>query len=528
MSKSRPEQAAPSPDQGEDRRWDAVIVGAGMGGGAAGYILARAGLSVLFLEKGHARFVPEDRGLATTPEERLAGGQWPDTVVAEIDGRIAELHAPLGCGVGGSTIIYAAALERFHRSDTESTDALPHPAGDWPIDWSELEPYYAHAERLLGVAGRTSGALHPADHLLFEALRRNGLHPRRLQLGTSRVPDCRGCGGHKCARRCKSDAQRIFVEPAMAHGAIVLSDAEVERIEAGPTAVERVFYRREGVLHAASTRTVILAAGAYRTPALLLASRNMSWPQGLANSRDQVGRNLMFHANEWLAVWPKGAAGRTSGCKTLALDDLWAVDGTRLGGVQATGLSAGYGAILQYLTARFDRGPLRRLRWLRQACKPLARIAAALLGRAAMLVMIVQDYPERENRILFDEAQPGRIRFRYRIPAELRARTALARRHLRHAFRGTPAISLNSGVELNLGHPCGTCRFGDDPRTSVVDASCRAHGLENLYVVDASFMRSSGGTNPSLTIAANALRVGEIVAQRLGACALANWMEAVT
>ena len=118
--------------------------------------------------------------------------------------------------------------------------------------------------------------------------------------------------------------------------------------------------------------------------------------------------------------------------------------------------------------------------------------------------------------MLADPRAPNGMRFEYRYPDELRARVARFRSRVAHALRPHRTFVLSGDNNLNFGHVCGTCRFGDDPATSVLDRDNRAHGLANLYVVDASFLPSSGGTNPSLTIAANALRVAGAVHARLG------------
>ena len=252
----------------------------------------------------------------------------------------------------------------------------------------------------------------------------------------------------------------------------------------------------------------------------MLASTSDAWPDGLGNENGLVGRNLMFHSSDWFAVWPKRRGSPSGFRKAIALRDLYMVDGKRLGSVQSTGLSAGYGNVLVYLYRWFDLSRFRRLRLVRPLLRIPAKIAALLFGNATIFAMIMEDVASPENRLLHDPDHPGRIRFRYNVSADMKQRTAFARRVVALRLKGFRKFWLQPDVMVDLGHPTGTCRFGSEPNTSVLDPDCRVHGLENLYVVDGSFMPSSGGANPSLTIAANALRVGEAIGRRLRTPAL--------
>jgi choline dehydrogenase-like flavoprotein len=232
---------------------------------------------------------------------------------------------------------------------------------DWPIEWQELCRYYAMAERLFRVAGtRDPLAKEPAtlrlppppsgvDAVLMCAFMDRGLHPYRLHVGIAYGPGCGECGGKVCPVRCKSDARVICLDPAVAqHGATLLCDAQVVRIDADATHATGVRYTRQGRETVARGRIVILSAGAYRSPALLLRSTGPDWPMGLANRNDQVGRNLMFHANEWFALWSPHRAATTGPRKTIGLRDLYTHRGMRLGSIQSTGLSAHAGNIETY------------------------------------------------------------------------------------------------------------------------------------------------------------------------------------
>lgn len=524
-------EAAAAIDDGE-RVWDIVVVGTGMGGGALGFALAAGGRSVLFLERGVSELAAPEPGEVEVeaPARRLALGYWPERVRMIVDGRSTDRHAALGCAVGGSTRLYAAALERFDRGDLEPDAASPHPAGPWPIRYDMLAPYYARAEELLGVKGTRDPlgdpeaperprppAAAPVDGVLLRDFARAGLHPYRLHVGIAYLPGCAECIGKICRTGCKSDAASRFVQPAVAGGATLRTGCEVLRVESDGVRATGVLYRHEGRLARARGRVIALAAGTLRSPALLLASAGDDHPHGLANSSGMVGRNLMFHASDWVAIWPSRKAPAHGPRKTISLRDFYRVDGARLGAFQSVGVTAGYGNILVFLYGWFDRGPFGWLRPLRPLLRIPAKIAARLFGTATIFALILEDMPYPDNRVELDPARPDGIVVRYRIREELAERAKLARRTIRARLPANRKFWVSAEIGIDDGHPCGTCRFGDDPATSVLDANCQAHDVADLYVVDGSFMPSSAGANPSLTIAANALRVAAAIDARLGA-----------
>lgn len=511
--------------------WDVIIVGTGMGGATIGYSLAKQGLAVLMLEKGLGQFDPSGEVAPEGAEDRLRQGHWPDRVLSEIDGAKAEPFIPLGCGVGGSTLLFGAALERFDRSDFQSVDGREHPTGGWPINYDDFRPWYEAAEALYNVHGtrdplgepipsfmKRPGAASIQDQLFMQDLALAGLHPYRLHVGMEFRPDCKECIGKICLLKCKSDAKTICLDPAIArYNAVVLSEFEVTKLEADRTRVTAVQGSWKGEAVALRGRTVILSAGTFRSAALMLMSKSEAWPDGLGNSNGLVGRNLMFHSSDWFAVWPR-RKGSTSGYrKTIGFRDLYSVDGQRLGSVQSTGLSAGYWLVLLFLRNWFDRSAFRRLRFIRSFLRIPAKIGSVIFGQATIFAMIMEDIADAENGLALEAEQPNRIRFIYQVSAEMKQRTAMAREAVRLRLAGFFKCWLQPNVMVDLGHPTGTCRFGTDPSTSVLDISCRVHGLNNLYVVDGSFMPTSGGTNPSLTIAANALRVGDSIGAALRA-----------
>jgi choline dehydrogenase-like flavoprotein len=516
-----------------DTLWDVIVIGAGLGGGLAGRRLAEAGLRVLFVEKGPRGHRTERQGLdpaMADPVARRVRGYWPGPVRARIDGRASEFFAPLGSGVGGSSVYYAATLERPERHDLEPTEGRPHPTGGWPVGHDAMRPWYERAERLLHVCGEADPLssepaapladpppLSGVDGALMQSLRATGLHPYRAHSAIRYLEGCAHCLGRKCPRACKMDGRSAGVEPALATGRAALLDAcEVRRLVGTAGRVGHAEVAREGEVFALRARHFVLAGGALGSPRLLLASASEAWPAGCANASGLVGRNLMFHLNEMFALWPPRGAPDDGPGKAISLRDFYHLDGQRLGTVQSMGVAAGYGEIVHMLNAMFDRSALRRMRALRHLTRLPAAVAAAVLGRAQVFVGLLEDMGYPGNRVTWDARAPEAIDISYTLHPELHARRRAFRRAIRARLRQQRSLFLTRAPELNFGHPCGTLRFGDDPATSVLDADCRAHGIDNLHVADASFMPSSTGVNPGLTIAANALRVADGIARRMG------------
>jgi hypothetical protein len=193
--------------------------------------------------------------------------------------------------------------------------------------------------------------------------------------------------------------------------------------------------------------------------------------------------------------------------KSISFHDFYQVGGQRYGSVQSTGFELGYGGLLVHLYDRFDHGRLRKLGIVRPLLRIPAAAATKMLGPGTIFVCIIEDLPYPENRVVIDDNEADGVLIKYTIKQELRDRTARLRELLAERLKDRRLVFLSRDVELNFGHPCGTCVMSNNPSTGVVDRDCRAHGISNLFIADASFMPTSAATNPSLTIAANALRV---------------------
>lgn len=524
--------------EGLDRLWDTLVVGTGIGGATIGHALARAGHEVLFCELGDRGETPlrgeypemtggARRAARGTPDRALlaAGGRCTDTIVDRSAPRERAFTPFIGQGPGGSSALYGMAMERFAPSDFEpgrfrAGAADAEVVERWPVTLDELRPYYEQAEALYGVHGDADPLaaqpprlpapppLSTAGAEFSDFLRSRGLHPYRLPAACDYRPGCGSCQSLLCRHGCKRDAENACLEPALReHGATLLAGCRVlELLVEGrrATGVRALLGGRVVDLRA---RRVILAAGALQSPLILLRSAGGA---GLGNGSGLVGRCLMRHLIDLYLVRPaRGGEPFDNRRKEIACNDFY-VDGDRkLGTLQSFGRLPPAPMLLGSLAS-----DLRASRW-GWAAPALALAAPAMLPVLhdlsegwITLATIAEDLPYAANRVQPDARDPGRVLLEYRLQPEAHERMRRLRGLVGQALRGRRWRRLDQVANnQRIAHVCGTCRFGDDPRRSVLDRDNRVHELDNVHVVDSSFFPSSGGTNPSLTIAANALRV---------------------
>lgn len=488
--------------------YDVVIVGSGAGGGAAAMALARAGQRVLVVER--SAIGPEQ--MHHQDEHRLLverEASFPEGL--EINGR---RQRPLvGSTLGGSTSLYGAALVRPAAIDFEPGRSYGQRLGPaqqrWPIDYRSLEPYYRRAEDLYQVAGdaaaqasplaarsaaypRALPPLEPINAHIAGRLSRGGLRPHRLPLAIDfdRCRRCPTCPGYYCPHGARRGSWSATVEPALASGAEVWRGATAERlIHRGGSGQALVVRREQGAVEIKADRFLI-AASATQTPALLLRS-------ALPDRSGQLGRNLMMHLGVLgVALFARQTGAATRLTKQLGWSD-WYL-GTRqiphkLGYVQAIPIPGPQ-------TMRAKAGGLLPL--------PLAR---ALLARNATFALTIEDLPRPSNRVTLDADGRARLTHAFdpydlergRVGARLLART------LRKAHPLFVMTAVGARETGHLAHQVGTARMADDPRDGVVDRHGRVHGTDNIFVVDGSWLPTSLGVGPALTIVANALRVAD-------------------
>ena len=505
------------------KEWDVVIVGTGMGGATLGQALAKTGLSVLFLEKGTAMEAEIHEPDAATPAERLVQGLWPNPVTQCFpDGHRERFFAAVGCSLGGSTIRYGAALERMAPSDFESLQTPHQNLPPWPVSYDEFLPFYEAAEALFGLATIADGAvderLSEWDKALMAAMRQNGLRPERQRVAMRYDDACQECVGKLCLRQCKAEARSVCLQDALRRpNCRILAQCDVQTLEADAERVRCIRALHRGQPIEVRGRIVVLAAGAFHSPQVLLRSQNQYWPNGLANRSDQVGRNLMFHGSDLYALWAPTRFNRQGRQrKSISVRDFYATAGRRLGYIQSMGMDAGRGNIAGFLKDVLRRRGLHHEALLSLLVQLPSRVASWALGDASIFAALIEDDPDPNNRIVLDPKEPNGASFSYHITDDLRQRADALRESFARHVKPWRLMRLTPSLTMNYGHPCGTCRFGDDPATSVLDRNNRTHDVGNLYVVDASFMPRSGAINPSLTIAANALRGASQITHSLG------------
>lgn len=505
--------------------YDVIIIGSGAGGGTLLSLLAPSGKRVLVLERGE--FLPRERenwsSRAVFLEDRY------HTSEVWLDKHEKDLHPQTGYWVGGNTKVYGAALFRLRAKDFDEfhlADGSLSPA--WPISYADLEPYYARAEALYSVHGRAGDdpteafrsapfphppvSDEPRIAELRGALRAQGLRPFFMPLAIrldeknrrdSPCIRCATCDGFPCLVDAKGDADLSCVRPALDHANVTLrTSAKVIRLETSASGREItgvVYETPEGEV-TAQAHVVVLSAGAVNSAALLLASANEAHPEGLANASGLVGRNFLKHHSAVMVAMGK-SANPTIFQKTLAVNDFY-------WGEPDFPHPMGHAQLL----GKTDANML-------SAHAPVPAPDVALHAMATHSLdwwLMSEDPPVPENRVRFVN---GRIVLEW----EPRATEGFDRLVTRWKEvlkttekSGEHTVHLRQVVPLaGVGHQAGTCRFGTDPASSVLDVNCRAHGIDNLYVVDGSFFPSSGAVNPSLTIMANALRVGEHLFERL-------------
>jgi choline dehydrogenase-like flavoprotein len=509
--------------------YDIIIIGTGAGGGTLLRKLAPSGKKILVLERGG--FVK--RGLENWDSRKVNVEGHYNTKETWYDRDGKPLHPHTNYNVGGNTKFYGAALFRMREQDFGELRHFDGISPAWPISYAELEPFYAQAEAMYHVHGTrgedptepwaSSPFPHPAvshetriGHLA-EDLASLGCNPFHVPLGImldegdprSKCIRCATCDGFPCLVNAKSDSQVCGVEPALGYENVtLLTNAFVRRLEtdAGGRRVTSVVTEIGGATERFSADTVVVSAGAINSAALLLRSANDAHPNGLANSSDQVGRNYMGHVNSVMLAVSK-CPNPTVFQKTLGVNDFYFGDDdfpypmghiSFVGKLDGVTLSAGAPAVAPGFTLD-------------------------LMAKHSLdFWLTTEDLPRPENRVTLNRDGdivlnyvPNNLEPHKRLQAKLKDLMKRQRKcdhHGHECHQGLFARNLFLAEQIPLAgvaHQNGTLRFGDDPATSVLNRDCRAHDVDNLYVVDGSFFPSSSAVNPALTIMANALRVGD-------------------
>jgi choline dehydrogenase-like flavoprotein len=512
--------------------YDVIIVGTGAGGGTLARHLAPSGKRILLLERGDWLPREPQNWLA---EDVFVDGRYvsPDTWY---DGSGQAFQPQVHYYVGGATKLYGAALYRLREKDFGELQHHEGLSPAWPITYDELEPYYAKAEQLYHVHGargedptepHASGPYpypavshEPRIQQLADALEKAGYHPFHAPCGVllneqnmaySTCVRCANCDGFPCPLHAKADAEVLGVRPALEHDNVtLLRNAKAVKLETNPAgnALSSVVVEHDGSTEKFAADIIVVACGAANTAKLLLLSANDKHPNGLANGSDQVGRNFMFHDSVAVLALSR-EENPTVFQKTLGLNDFYFGDDEfeyPMGNIQMVGKSQ----------APMFRGekPLETKLAPEWSLERVAR-------HAIDFWLSTEDLPSRDNRVSVNGN--GELKLSYtetnavakeKLYEKLRSLLGpldLNPGHLIHRF----TYLKNEIPVAGCAHQAGTCRFGDDPKTSALNVDCRAHELDNLYVVDTSVFPSIGAVNPALTAMANSLRVGDHLLERL-------------
>jgi len=526
---------------------DFVIVGSGAAGGVMAHELARSGFSVVVLEQGPwltEKDFSHDSEIYVPPEKRV--GYNPPTTQRANESEKAQPgnHVSYGRLVGGGTVHFTANYWRQPEIEFEQATRLGVPEGssmaDWPIRYRDLEPYYTKVEWEIGVSGKAGNPFEPwrskgyplpplpikSEGVLCErGATKLGWHAwpapmailSRPYRGRAACVACGLCGGYGCEMRAKSSTLVAMIPGAVATMRCeIRPNSCVRKVETGPNGrVTGLTYfdsnKREVFQRA---KAVVLSANGVETPRLLLLSASGAFPDGLANSSGQVGRNLMNNPGAGSTALFEHEVNGWKGvqCSRVVWDFLDPPKGLGLyGGGGIDMRKAGIGRS----GGSWPGEPTWGREWKRRA-RTYACNGASTNSHQSML-------PVASNRIDLDPE----IRDAWGLPVsritstdhplDLRLRQFFAdrARELLEAA-GPVKISDPQVVRPRPGggeHLLGTCRMGKDPRTSVINADHRAHDVPNLFLVDGSSMVTSGRGQPTMTIQALAFRAADRIAQ---------------
>lgn len=504
--------------------YDYIIIGTGAGGSTLAYKLAPSGKSILILERGD--FLPKERE-NWDPEAVFAKGRYlaKETWYDKED---QPFQPFTHYWVGGNTKMYGSALLRLREKDFEQITHQGGTSPAWPLTYQDFEPYYSEAEQLYSVHGERGWdpteppaskdypfpalAHEPRMQQLFDDFQRQGCHPSPIPIAVRLPQDdphqssdqvLSLFDGYPDPTEAKADAQVVALREALKHENVTLKTGQmVQRLltdESGKVVNGVVVHTEEGE-QVYQGNTVLVACGAINSAALLLRSKSEQHPQGLANSSGMVGRHLMLHNNGTVVAISK-TPNPSIFQKSLMVTDFY--HGSEeweypMGAIQMMGKT----------------DPTTLKDELKELNPDEEFDLEDVSAHSIDFFLTAEDLPDPENRVLVRE--DGAIKLQY-TPNNLEAYQRLRQKLLdmmdglgcqEGYAKDTAYVGFKLGIS-GVSHQNGTCRFGTDPKTSVLDLNCKAHDLDNLYVVDASFFPSAGAVNPSLTIIANALRIGE-------------------
>lgn len=508
-----------------------LIIGSGFGGAFAAHTLAKAGRDVLIVERG--RWVARDDScwdeVRLHLENPLYRGHVP-VIINQKEGKIDEYWPD--DTVGGMSTFYGAAAFRMREEDFLGAPAIDADSRDsstkWPVEYRDLAPFYDEAEKLQYVAGKMGDditgppramdfpqeapELSEPSRRIYDAAKKLGLHPFHIPMainfrgdcGKGKCVLCHTCDHYLCKVEAKNDLSVVVLPEALAAGAELLDDTRVVKINLsrGKAISAQMVDQKTGNRFEIKAKYIVLACGALNSPHLLLAS-------GIdreSASGELIGRFLMRHANGVVS----GLSAKMTNPENVFHKQVAIID-YYFGDPEKKKKPHGNWGLIQEIHTP-GKGVMK-------ANVPfgLKNIAAFMSNFLLNLLCIAEDMPQYSNRVYIDISSKDafgmpalRVYHRY-TRRDLEARNALygVAKRILIAAGALPVYCFHIDT---FSHAIGTCRFGNDPASSVLDPECRVWGIKNLFVVDGSFMPSGGSVNPSLTIAANSLRVAKILA----------------
>lgn len=489
---------------------DIVIIGSGMGGASVAAGLAPTGARITILERGHQ--IPD------TAPARDPWRIYTNSAFRSKETWLDETGKPFEPGnyynVGGNTKLYGAVLIRYRQEDFGELEHFDGISPAWPFAYEELAPWYERAEQLFKVRGdHTSDKTEPPHDSSYPfppvpdepaiadvraRLTKAGVSPFTLPLGvdidTWLKAGKTGWDGYPDLRCGKMDAETCALAEALSHENVsLLTGAHVQYLSCDPEThrISEVTFEKDGEVHTLKAGTFILCAGAVQSAALLLKS-------GLANSSDYVGRCFMNHnATAVIGIDPRFQNDAVYQ-KTFGLNDWYLDDGETgkpLGNVQLLGR-----VTPDILKIQVPSLPMLAARWIS--------------NHAIDMYLISEDLPDPESRVVLNGDQIELIWRRSNMTAHHKL---LAKTKATLKAAGFPLVLSRLFDGRVPSHQCGTVRMGLDPKTSVLDPTCRTWDHPNLYVTDAGALPTSAAVNPSLTVAALALRTANTIQKELGA-----------
>lgn len=556
-------------------KFDVCVIGSGAGAGPIIHELSLAGLQVLVLEKGpffKTEHFTKDEMVATrrsvyTPNlknerhvlvKKLKNGSWKEESTYNTGKSFWN-----GSAVGGSSNFMSAYFHRLKPIDfkllTEFGPVEGANVSDWPISYEELEPYYAKTENLVGVSGKveqhqfqeprsTPDFPYPP---LAENVFSSWLDDSAKQLGYEIFPTPRGiisqkkddrkacfysnyCGSYGCSSDAKGSSRAALINDALKTGnCTIIADAKVYHLETnGRGKITAAHYYKNNQKLNVTASTFVIAAQAIETSRLLLMSKNVEFPNGLANNSGQVGKNLLFSGGGMGSGQVYADDVSEEDFKKITTDGLfvnrasqeWYVykeekTGKKLKGGTIDFVSEHANGITKAIKLKYDGQ--RNLRYGSELKRTLHQY---FTRQKKFTFEIFNDWmPTDDCRVELDE----KVTDKWGDPVakvylgyhehDLKVGRFLAEKAenlFKKAGLKNVRSSISGGASSNL--QAGGCRFGNDPKTSVLDKNCKAHEVENLYITDGSFMPTGGSVTYTFTIYANSFRVAEVIKKEMG------------